>query len=85
MGNVMDTKHNAAPVDSFTATANELRLTSGTARIALVSCHLKDAERDALQAFYHAVGAGDFERADEIGTVILEIQATAERLKGLAV
>jgi hypothetical protein len=46
---------------------------------------LKDAERDALQAYYHAVGAGDFERADEIGTVILEIQATAERLKGLAV
>lgn len=79
----MDTKHNAQPFDSFTAAANELRFTSGAARIALVSCHLKEAEHDCSQAFYHALHAGDFDRADEIGQALVEIQAAAERLRKL--
>lgn len=79
----MGTKHNATPFDSFTAAANELRFTSGTARVALTCCHLSEAERDCKSAFYAAIHAGDFDRADEIGQALIEIQAAAERLRKL--
>ncbi|MFP3343529.1 hypothetical protein R0J87_13570 [Halomonas sp. SIMBA_159] len=79
----MDAKHNETAFDSFTTAANELRFSSGTARIALVSCHLKEAEHDCKQAFYHALHAGDFDRADEIGQALLEVQAAGERLRKL--
>lgn len=69
----MGTKHNEAAFDSFTAAANELRFASGTTRIELAGVHLGNAKKDLKQAFYHAVGAGDFDRADAIGEQVIAI------------
>tara|TARA_Y100001949_G_C15990134_1_gene332432 strand:- start:3908 stop:4150 length:243 start_codon:yes stop_codon:yes gene_type:complete len=69
--------------DSFTAAANELRFASGAARVELTCCHLAEAERDCKSAFFAAIHSGDFDRADEIGQALIEIQAAVERLRKL--
>ena len=85
MGNVMDTKHNAQPFDSFTAAANGVRLSSGAARVALTLCHLEEAQKDVFEALQCAWRSGDFDRYDQIGQAQLEIHAATERLRKLSV
>jgi len=80
----MGTKHNAQPFDSFTAAANGVRLSSGTARIALTLCHLDEALTDVYKALECAWKAGDFDRYDQIGRSYLEIREAAERLRKLS-
>ena len=81
----MGTKYNEAAFDSFTAAANGVRLTSGTARVALGLCHLDEALTDVYKALECAWKSGDFDRYDQIGRSYLEIREAAERLRKLSV
>lgn len=69
--------------DTFTATANDVRLASGTARVALGLCHLEEALTDVYKALECAWKAGDFDRYDQIGRSYIEIRDAAERLRKL--
>lgn len=79
----MDTKHNAEPFDSFTAAANGVRLSAGSARVELTLCHLDEAQKDIYEALQCAWNAGDLDRYDQIGEAYLQIREAAERLRKL--
>lgn len=81
----MDTKHDEKPFDTFAAAANGVRLSTGSARVALTLCHLEEAQKDIYKALQCAWRAKDYDRYEQIGEAYLQIRAAAERLRGLGV